>query len=188
MADQYKYGNYYQRLLARLADMLLLTLPWAIGFNMIVARSADIQSVIGNFISYMSLVFFPTLFVAFFYSALMIHFFGTTIGKFALGLKVVDSGGNHLTFKRAFFRQTFGYMLSGFIFGLGFLAVIKNKNKQGWHDEAVGSFVVYNNKLWFLGIVFIFILIAIHLYFNFSSTQLFYKLFVDLSNMTKLLI
>lgn len=186
MTEQYKYGSYFQRLLARLSDTLLLTLPWAIGFNMLVARSADVQSITGNLLGFLVFVFSPTIFVAFVYSALMIHYFGTTIGKFVVGLKVLDAQGKNLFLKRAFFRQTFGYMLSNFIFGLGYLAIIRNKSKQGWHDEVVGSFVVSKNKLWYLGILFIIALMAIHAYFIGSSVGLLLKSFEGLFQLIRL--
>ena len=69
--------------------------------------------------------------------------FGGTIGKLVLGIQVVDeSRKNHLTFWMSYFRSTIGYMVSNMLFGLGFYWIIRDPNRQAWHDKLVGSFVV----------------------------------------------
>ena len=66
---------------------------------------------------------------------------GQTPGKMLCKLKVVRVNGEPLGYGKAFLRWV-GYMLSGFVFCLGFLWAGWDKNKQAWHDKIVGTYVV----------------------------------------------
>ncbi len=79
----------------------------------------------------------------------MIYFAGfesskkqATPGKQTLGIKVTDLEGNRISFGKAVFRYVVK-MIAGDTFGIGYLAIIFSKKKQGLHDMAVGSVVVY---------------------------------------------
>ena len=64
-----------------------------------------------------------------------------TLGKMALGIKVVDLNGNRVSFLRATGRH-FSKIVSMMILGIGFLMIAFTKNKQGLHDIMSNSFVV----------------------------------------------
>ena len=64
-----------------------------------------------------------------------------TLGKMALGIKVTDLEGNQVGFGKALGRY-FGKIVSGIIFGIGFLMVAFTKRKQGLHDSMSGCLVV----------------------------------------------
>ena len=64
-----------------------------------------------------------------------------TLGKMALGIKVVDLNGNRVSFLRATGRH-FSKIVSMMILGIGFLMIAFTKNKQGLHDKISNSFVV----------------------------------------------
>jgi len=66
---------------------------------------------------------------------------GQTLGKKALGLRVVRTGGYKLGLGRAILRLV-GYWLSGLALGLGFIWVAFDRGKQGWHDKIAGTQVV----------------------------------------------
>ncbi len=66
---------------------------------------------------------------------------GRTIGKMILGLRVVRTDGQNLTYSRALVR-TFAYAVSALPFFLGFLWVCFNKKKRGLHDLIAGTEVV----------------------------------------------
>jgi uncharacterized RDD family membrane protein YckC len=68
--------------------------------------------------------------------------YGGTLGKTILGLKVVDSLGNTLTFGHATIRFL-AKILSGAIFFIGFFMIHFSREKQGLHDRFSGTFVVY---------------------------------------------
>ncbi len=66
---------------------------------------------------------------------------GQTPGKKIMGLKVVSTDGGKLTAGQAFLR-VIGYLISGIVIYLGFLWIIWDPNKQGWHDKIAGTYVV----------------------------------------------
>ena len=66
---------------------------------------------------------------------------GQTVGKLICGIRVVCLKGNNFSIFRSLVRF-FGYYLSLYCLGLGFLWVLIDKNNQGWHDKLVGSIVV----------------------------------------------
>ena len=67
---------------------------------------------------------------------------GQTPGKRVMGLLVVQTGGERLKLGRALLRWL-GYWLSGILF-LGFLWVLVDNRRQGFHDKLARSLVVYS--------------------------------------------
>lgn len=63
-----------------------------------------------------------------------------SIGKTICKL-VVDAFGERLTFGRALSRN-FSKILSGSLCGLGFLTVLWNPMRQGWHDQIAKTYIV----------------------------------------------
>lgn len=66
---------------------------------------------------------------------------GRTPGKMLLGLRVIQASGDPITPGVAFLRWV-GYLISGPIFGLGFLWVAFDGRKQGWHDKIAATLVI----------------------------------------------
>jgi uncharacterized RDD family membrane protein YckC len=67
---------------------------------------------------------------------------GQTIGKRALGIRVIDfGGGGSIGHTRAFIRWL-GRLLSGLVLGLGYFWMLWDKEKQTWHDKFANSVVV----------------------------------------------
>jgi uncharacterized RDD family membrane protein YckC/Tfp pilus assembly major pilin PilA len=64
-----------------------------------------------------------------------------TLGKRALGIKVVSLDGARITFARATGRY-FGYLLSGLLLGIGYLMAAFTKRKQALHDKMSSTLVV----------------------------------------------
>lgn len=68
---------------------------------------------------------------------------GQTLGKRALKIKVVQVGSDApLGYVNAFLREVVGKLLSSLVFGLGYLWVIWDKDKQGWHDKIAKTVVI----------------------------------------------
>jgi len=68
---------------------------------------------------------------------------GQTVGKLACGLHVVTAAGNKpLGWGRSIVRCA-GYFLGSLFFYIGFLWVLVNRRKRGWHDYLAGSVVIY---------------------------------------------
>jgi uncharacterized RDD family membrane protein YckC len=67
---------------------------------------------------------------------------GQTLGKMALGIRVIDfSGAGSIGYARALVRQLVK-IVSGLVLLLGYLWMLWDKEKQCWHDKAANSVVV----------------------------------------------
>jgi uncharacterized RDD family membrane protein YckC len=92
----------------------------------------------------LQILLLPFLFIV--YTVLMLNRFGGTIGKLLSGIKVVNLEAKNLTVKESLFRYLVGYFVSGVCYGLGFLWVLRDKEKKGWHDHISNTKVIYVNK------------------------------------------
>lgn len=64
-----------------------------------------------------------------------------TIGKRVLGMRVVNESYQKLSMQEAILRYLSKY-LSSFIFCLGYIWIIFDSKKQGWHDKIAGTYVI----------------------------------------------
>jgi uncharacterized RDD family membrane protein YckC len=65
-----------------------------------------------------------------------------TPGKMVLGLRIIDAEtGGPPTLGRMMLRYV-GYLVSAIPLGLGYLWVLWDKNRQGWHDRMAGTLVI----------------------------------------------
>ena len=75
------------------------------------------------------------------YGALMWKLRGTTVGGIIFGLKVVRLDDRPIDWATAIVRAL-GSFLSLMVFGLGFIWVAFDQEKQSWHDKIAGTVVV----------------------------------------------
>ena len=66
---------------------------------------------------------------------------GQTPGKMMVGVKIIATDGSPIGVGKAALRLM-GCGISGIVFHLGYLWVIWDKNKRGWHDKIAGTYVV----------------------------------------------
>ncbi len=76
------------------------------------------------------------------YLILMWTLTGQTIGKIFVGVRVVRMNGKRMTF-RVSFRRYLGYLVSFIGFGVGFLWILFDNQRRGWHDKIAHTSVVY---------------------------------------------
>ena len=67
---------------------------------------------------------------------------GQTIGKMTIGVKVVGADGKPPSWGAAILRYI-GYMVNIIVFSIGFLWIVFDGKRQGWHDKLAGTYVVY---------------------------------------------
>jgi uncharacterized RDD family membrane protein YckC len=146
----FQRAGFWQRLLAFSFDYCLIHLImlfFLLGTAIAVKTSLDYSS---GFSWPSALQLLSTLFLPFQLTMLLtvITYFtffhaytGQTPGKQLFGLKVVRTSGLPLTFGQAFLRWA-GYILSSLPLNLGFLWVVIDKNKQGWHDKITDTYVI----------------------------------------------
>jgi uncharacterized RDD family membrane protein YckC len=87
--------------------------------------------------------------VALFVTALTLAYFpwfwarrGATPGMKAMGLKVVrDADGGPISGGQAVLRLV-GYWISGAVFYLGYIWILVDKRRRGWHDLIAGTVVI----------------------------------------------
>ena len=131
-------GGFWIRVAAFLLDAVLLRIA-----TLLVARAAGVD--IATSLDPTDLTSVGYLIVSVVlelgYRTLMVGMWGRTIGKWALGLSVVNAAGSKLTYGRSFIRAIATY-LSFIVFGLGILAIALSPRKRGWHDLLAGSQVV----------------------------------------------
>lgn len=66
---------------------------------------------------------------------------GQTLGKMALGIKVISVDGSPVSWGKALLRYL-GYIVSSLVVFLGFIWVAFDPQRQGWHDKIAGTYVV----------------------------------------------
>jgi len=155
---QHTYAGFWMRLLAAIIDGVLLGIvniiilvPFLglVGLTAAAhASDVDVDSGgAGLMIALMSTYLISMLAVAvagWLYFALMESSArGATLGKMALGLRVVDINGNRIGFGRASGRY-FGKIVSSAIFGIGYIMAAFTQQKQALHDIMASCLVVRN--------------------------------------------
>lgn len=140
------YAGLAIRFLARLTDWFILFTPQAL-FWWWSGRSIDsIASLTSNLILYITLFLVLGFVISLLYYSLSTTYWGATPGKLLVGLRVSGEDGQNLALGRSLFRHSVGYWVSALLWGLGYFWIVRDKNKQGWHDQISGSYVVHQGK------------------------------------------
>jgi uncharacterized RDD family membrane protein YckC len=139
-----RYGGPLTRLLAVMIDAAVVSL----GFTLLLAGLVFVLGLVSpNFTlpEQTGLWYGISLAVfAFFYLWISYTVFGKTIGKAVLGLRVVSADGAVAMSGRQPLIRVLTYPLSFVIFGIGFLGVVFNRQRQAWHDRFAKTAVVYD--------------------------------------------
>lgn len=65
-----------------------------------------------------------------------------TPGKLVLGLRIVDAETGGAPSLRSLVLRYIGYLVSIMAFGLGYLWILWDARRQGWHDKMGGTLVI----------------------------------------------
>lgn len=76
------------------------------------------------------------------YAVVFTGYCGQTPGKMALRIKVIRRDGRQISYGRAAFREIPAKFLSGILFGIGYLMVAFDDQKQGLHDRLADTYVI----------------------------------------------
>ena len=147
--NQFYYAGFWMRLFAGIIDSVIvgiITIIPAIGLRYLVGSSMagsasmyEIEAVaqgLGNLLG---------IFVGWIYFATMESSnYQATMGKNLLGLQVVGTDGDQISFGKASGRH-FGKIISLLILGIGYFMIGWTKQKQGLHDKMAGCLVVRVN-------------------------------------------
>ncbi len=67
---------------------------------------------------------------------------GQSPGKIVVGIKIVRMDGSALGIRGALIREIIGKLVSSVIFYLGYIWILFDGKRQGWHDKIAGTYVV----------------------------------------------
>jgi len=123
-------------IVAILSVVVMIPLSMVIGLVTMFSDSIVIN-ILGQFVS--AVIGFA---VVWGYYILMTHKFQATLGKMAVGVKVISEDGENLSFGNIAIREIIGKFISGFIMGIGYLMIAFTSKKQGLHDMIAKSVVV----------------------------------------------
>lgn len=129
-----EYVGFWIRFGAAIIDSVVV---WAISSVLSYFLLADI---VGYRFSLLASIFlFP---IPWLYFWLFTGIKGQTLGKMAVGIKVVNAEGYMPGLGTAALREVVGKFISIIALYLGFLWVIWDGRKQGWHDKIANTYVV----------------------------------------------
>jgi uncharacterized RDD family membrane protein YckC len=121
-----EYSGFWIRVVAAIIDAIILgVITGVLSFIDNLVVSTSISTIIGWI----------------YYSA-MTATRGQTLGKMVVGVKVTTVDGHQPDWTVAIIREVPGKIISGIVFGLGYLWVAFDSKKQGWHDKIAKTYVV----------------------------------------------
>ncbi len=153
----YTYAGFWRRLIAYTIDgfivgIVFMILAFVAGIAFFSGTISSGSNVWMNELNDPSLMLSFTLWFWVFSTLTNIFYFtyfhgstGRTPGKMLLGLQVVSVEGGQISFGTAFLRSV-GYLVSSFVFCLGYIWIAFDQRKQGWHDKIAGTVVIIREK------------------------------------------
>ena len=131
-----RYAGFFRRFIAFLIDSIITR----IGLTILFFHSADFEMYdIHNLFSRHTIVVELILMAYFVFCESSV--WQATLGKKLLNIKVVDESFSRISPGTALIRYLFKY-LSTFVFLLGYIWIIFDSKKQGWHDKLAKTFVI----------------------------------------------
>jgi uncharacterized RDD family membrane protein YckC len=142
----YAYSGFWRRVAAYFVDSILLSVPTNI--IRVVASAGDGG---GAFIGPLSpgasvAVTLINVAIGVTYYAWLDGTRGQTVGKMALGIRVVDADTSEVIGAGRGVGRYFAKILSGLALGLGFLWMLWDDRKQCWQDKMVRSVVIKTQR------------------------------------------
>ncbi len=67
---------------------------------------------------------------------------GQSLGKMAVGIKIVKTDGTPVGLGTAFLREILGKLVSAIVIYIGFIWLLFDDKRQGWHDKIASTYVV----------------------------------------------
>jgi uncharacterized RDD family membrane protein YckC len=142
-----EYANFWYRLAASLIDGIILGIPTYFlafmmgGFDMLGGIDQKYRT-FGSVLAFSMGSSIPSIIINWLYFALQESSAAqATLGKRALGIKVIGGNGERISFLNATGRH-FGKIVSSIILFIGYLMVLWDSRRQGLHDKMANTFVV----------------------------------------------
>lgn len=127
------YASFWQRFAAVFIDGIIFgIINWLLS-TFLTQALGNAGSLMGSGMSLIAMILYYVVYQA---QA------GQTLGKKALGIKVVDEQGKTPSVVTFFLREIIGKLVSGIILGIGYLMMLWDGRKQTLHDKIAGTFVI----------------------------------------------
>lgn len=142
-ADGLVFGGFWRRLAAVLIDFIAMLVPlycllWITRYSLTHTTDADYQ-LLDTIDSGITLIMWWLYYALFNSSA-----WQASLGKRALGLKIIDSHGQRLSFARASGRF-FAEYLSALTLCIGYMMAGWTKRKRSLHDMIARTYVIHSS-------------------------------------------
>ena len=139
-AQHFVYGGFWLRLVAVVIDTLITSVvvgvvDFLVGVKTIFSTARGLDSVAAT------VVYLLGMLGGLAYSVYFLTSSGATPGKMAMGLKVVKPDGSLISMPQAVGRF-FGYYLSTFLLGIGYIMAAFDDEKRALHDRMAGTRVI----------------------------------------------
>jgi len=131
MALAATYAGFGSRFLSLIIDGILVGIVNAI-LGLVLNSMGNSGAAIAQVVS---------LVIAIGYQVYFLTSTGQTLGMRVMNIKAVNSTGGLLTTGQVIIRAVVSYISAAVLF-IGFLWMLRDANKQTWHDKAAGSFIV----------------------------------------------
>ena len=139
-----KYGGFWIRVGAYFVDLIVLLIPNLL-ITFLLNTTTPVENEVDKAILDMMSITFNIILWWVYSAVLQSSAWQATVGKKAVGLKVVDENGKRISFGRATGRY-FASFISCLILGIGYMMVGWTSRKQGLHDMIAGTLVVYDQN------------------------------------------
>ena len=141
------YAGFATRAIALVIDyliilLLLFVIAWFINSlpNLFNFQRINLRW-LNSLVILVSSVAFTVVFI-YGYFSIFWYLTGQTLGNAVMGIRVIRKNGRRVGFLRSLVR-CIGYLLAFIPLGLGFLWVLGDDRRQGWHDKLAGTYVIY---------------------------------------------
>lgn len=125
---QVEYAGFWVRFAALFVDGIVLAIPMTIA-NVVFGK--QVGGFAGSILMWI-------------YAIYMLNTRQATLGKMALGLKVISTNDEELSIGRLALREIVGKILNIFTLYIGFVMIAFTSKKQGLHDMIANTAVIYD--------------------------------------------
>ncbi len=132
------YAGFWVRALAMLLDVWIVGRLLGLGPGRLYRQLLPDPVILG--VARFSTLLVVSLFLL--YLTLSTAWFGRSLGKRFLKLRVITTDTGRPDLATAFFREVVGRILSTLVLFLGYVWAATDPRKQGWHDKVADTFVV----------------------------------------------
>ena len=143
------YAGFWKRALAIILDAIvlyILSLVITIPLSFLAApppsySSEGVSNSMGGFVGFQILITLLSFLIRMAYEVILTYKYEATLGKMALGIKVVRSDGSHITLGQSFGRY-FSKIVSAIILYIGFIMAAFSDEKCALHDHMCNTRVI----------------------------------------------